>query len=143
MIITKEFTFDMGHRLPNHSGKCRNIHGHTYKLQISIDGIIKNTDGDSDEGMVVDFGVVKGIVKTFIDETMDHYFMAHNKDIEVVDFIAKQGFALTVVPFVPTAENMVNWIYDNLSGSFEKHGVRIANIKLWETPTSFADKEFL
>lgn len=140
MLVTKEFTFDMGHRLPNHNGKCRNIHGHTYKLQVTVEGNAEGkVPGASDEGMVIDFSDLKKIVKGFIDEHLDHFYMSYGGDTEIVDFIKSQGYALTVVDFVPTAENMVKWLWNDFEPKFSTLNVALHSIKLWETPTSFAE----
>ena len=71
-IITREFTFEASHHLPNHKGKCRRPHGHSYRLQISLRGPIKEAPGQSDEGMVMDFDDLKCIVNsTIIEELSD------------------------------------------------------------------------
>jgi len=140
MTVTKEFTFDMAHRLPNHEGKCKNIHGHTYKLQVTVEGSIKGVRsvGDSDEGMVIDFKQFKEIVNKFINDHLDHYYLSYSGDHAVNKFMREQKFLLTVVDFIPTAENMVNWIEKELGQRFFRIGLSVFQIKLWETPTSFA-----
>ena len=107
ILITKEFTFDSAHQLDWHGGKCKNLHGHTYKLQVTISGKLTK------EGVVMDFGDLKKIVNQKIIEKLDHQYL--NKIIEN-----------------PTAENMVIWIWNQLKGDFN-----LNTIKLWETPTSY------
>ena len=107
MLITKEFTFDAAHKLINHKGKCKNLHGHTYKLQVTIKG---KPNGD---GMIIDFSDIKNIVKTSIIEKLDHAYL--NEIIQQ-----------------PTAENIIIWIWDELEDK-----LNLSELKLWETPTSF------
>jgi 6-pyruvoyltetrahydropterin/6-carboxytetrahydropterin synthase len=140
MLITKEFTFDMAHRLPNHAGKCWNIHGHTYKMQVTIKGEVGASEGSHLEGMVLDFSEVKHHVKKFIDNHLDHYYLSDSRDTLVTDFLVKNKFAVTAVNFVPTAENMAEWIFNKLDSEFKTYfGVELYSIKIWETPTSFAE----
>lgn len=108
VYLTKEFTFDSAHQLEWHKGKCKNLHGHTYKLQITIQG------GLNKDGIVIDFGDLKKIVKDKIIEKLDH---------QLLNEIIKN----------PTAENMVVWMWDELMDELELY-----EIKLWETPTSYA-----
>jgi len=139
MLVTKEFSFDMGHRLPNHDGKCKNIHGHTYRLQVTTKGDVNASEGSPKEGMVVDFSDIKSVVKTFINEYLDHYFMVHEKDQPTHKFLIDNNFAVTAVPFVPTAENMCEWMFNMLSEDINKLGCELYSLRLWETPSSFAE----
>ena len=133
MLVTKTFTFDMAHRLTEHKAKCWNIHGHTYKLEVTLMGKLKAN------GMVIDYTDLKNVVNEFIDENLDHKYLSNSADEEVIKFMQKSKFALTVVDFEPTAENMVEWIFDELKDKFGA-GVQVYAIKLWETPTSSAEK---
>jgi len=108
MLIAKEFTFDAAHRLLNYDGPCANLHGHTYKLQIVLSGRVQKN------GMVIDFVDLKKIVTEKVISKLDHKFI--NK-------IIKQS----------TAENISIWIWNQL----EKY-LPLYEIRLWETPTSFA-----
>lgn len=139
MLITKEFSFDMAHRLPNHEGKCRNIHGHTYKMQVALKGDVKDTPGAPDEGMLIDFTALKNLVNRFIDLQLDHMYLCYDKDLDVKKFLQDNRFAITLVPFIPTAENMTEWIFNSLREEVERLGVELYSIKIWETPTSFAE----
>ncbi len=107
MLITKEFTFDSAHKLLNYNGLCANLHGHTYRLQVTLSGpVLKN-------GMVYDFVDLKRIVTEKAISKLDHKFI--NKTI-------KQS----------TAENIVIWIWKHL-----EKDLPLYEIKLWETPTSY------
>lgn len=108
MLITKKFTFDCAHKLMNYDGKCRNLHGHTYSLFVTIDGSV-----DEESGMVLDFGALKDIVSENVIKIFDHSY--------INDVITQ-----------PTAENMAIWIWDKLHKQLNLH-----KVELWETPDSF------
>ena len=145
MIVGKEFTFDSAHFLPNYYGKCEKLHGHTYRLRVSVDGPI------GDNGLVIDFVILKKIVKDRVLNRLDHQLLND------------------VMPN-PSCENITKWIWEqladlktliqqefsdpNLPDSIKKYfkegeegavdtgdfsdQVRLSEITLWETPTSFA-----
>jgi 6-pyruvoyltetrahydropterin/6-carboxytetrahydropterin synthase len=110
--ITREFTFDSCHKLIDYVGKCANLHGHTYHLQISLKRRI-----NPETGMVIDFGDLNRIVNELILDKIDHVYLNDVMDIN------------------PTAENMVCWIWKQLEK--EPIGELLNKIKLWETPNSF------
>lgn len=114
--VTKEIDFAAAHYLRDYDGKCKNLHGHNYKLQVTITGTI------NDIGMVVDFGVIKKYLK-ILEEVVDH----QNLD--------------DVFCFQSTAENMVCFIADFLNArvTLEGQSYRVTKVKLYETPTSFAE----
>ncbi len=123
IMVVKEFTFDAAHQLPDHPGKCKQMHGHTYRLQVGIKGPINSV------GMVIDFGDMKDIVNELL-ERVDHKCL---NEIEADEF-----------PFLqPTAECMVLWFRDRLSQAVYRltgqYAIRVVMIKLWETPTSYAE----
>jgi 6-pyruvoyltetrahydropterin/6-carboxytetrahydropterin synthase len=110
--VTKVFSFDAAHFLPNYNGACANIHGHTFKLEISLTGTIdKNC-------MVCDFKKLKNLVEEIILERLDHTIL--NDIIEN-----------------PTAENLVIWIAEQLLPFLNRTDLSLTKIILWETPTSF------
>ena len=124
VTVVKEFTFDAAHQLPGYDGPCRNLHGHTYRLQIGVRGEIISAEKDKSlEGMVLDFSILNRIVKEHILQFWDHAYLND------------------VFPMRPTAENMVLWILDHLRDTtgLDKQGLEIVLIRLWETPTSFAE----
>lgn len=113
MILIKYFNFSAAHKLINYKGQCANLHGHTYKLQVSVSGKIK------DSGVIIDFGKLKSIVNDHVLKKLDHSYLN--------DIISQ-----------PTAENIVRWIFNNLDGVLEKDKIVLEKIILWETPTSAA-----
>lgn len=110
ITVTKIFTFDSAHHLPFHKGKCKNLHGHTYKLEVTVCG------RPDENGMLIDFGDLKKIVSEKIIEKYDH------KNLN--EFFEH-----------PTAEIMVGSIALELAETIPG----ISKVRLWETPTSYAE----
>lgn len=147
--VTKEYSWDMAHMLANHDGLCKNVHGHTYKMQVTVgsDDVQREIGTAADYGMVVDFKQLSNLVKQEVVEQWDHAFMAwENSNDPVEQAITKllyaNGRRIILVHYRPTAENMVKHIFDKLElAFFIEFGERIKllGIKLWETPTSFAE----
>ena len=142
MKITKNIEWDMGHRVTNHESKCRNLHGHRYKVEICLEGNLIDLKNDSSEGMVIDFGHVKKIANKYIFDRLDHRFMVWKKDKLLMNFFIKHKELKHVsVPFVPTAENIAEWIFSLLDSRFKDTyhtQLKLYSITLWETPTSTA-----
>lgn len=127
MKLTKIFTFDMAHRLSFHKGKCWNLHGHTYKLEVTV-------SGDLDEnGLLIDFGDMKKICMEKVVNVLDHSTMIYEKDELLMNSFPKELYHV-VVAFEPTAENISKWIADKL----EEGGLRIKQVAVWETANSKA-----
>lgn len=132
----------MGHRVTNHHSMCKNLHGHRYKMEIILEGDLVQVPGISEEGMVMDFSDVKAIAKQHIHDVLDHSFMVWEKDELIRNFYKENPkIKHTIVPFVPTAENISAWIFKTLDEKFQdkyKTGLQLESVKLWETPTSLA-----
>ena len=103
MKIAKEFRWEMGHRLPEHFGLCKNIHGHSYKMIIEFEG-----DLDKNQ-MVIDYYDVEKIINPVI-EKLDHAFMANKDDKEVLEFLEKMNSKKVVVDFNSTVENICGYL---------------------------------
>jgi len=144
MLITKQIEIDMGHRVPNHKSKCRNLHGHRYKIEVGVDDKVIDEKGVSNEGMVIDFSDLKDIMIEEIEYNFDHGFVMYNKD-EFVDKFAE--FALLsnqkiiFVPFIPTAENLAKHWYELIKPKLQERNIKIKHVRVWETPTSTATYE--
>ena len=140
MEVTKIVEWDMGHRVPNHKNKCRHPHGHRYRLELTIKGNIKSLAGSSDEGMVIDFGDIKDIMKRCIHDPLDHSFMIWNQDPLMAPFAKNfpEEQAFILVDSIPTAENIIMWCYEALRHEIPKE-VTISRLRLYETPNSWAD----
>jgi 6-pyruvoyltetrahydropterin/6-carboxytetrahydropterin synthase len=124
--ITKRFDFHAAHILRHHDGACARLHGHTYFLDVTVEGMIKPPNGDSDEGMVIDFGELKKVYKDHIEPLVEHQFLNDT----LFEFLPREeaGDAIT------TAENMAWW----MAGLFSRVLEREVTVSLWETPTSKA-----
>lgn len=131
----------MGHRILNHRSVCRGLHGHRYKAEITVTGSIVNESGVSEEGMVMDFADIKKIALEEIHEKLDHGFMVWNQDDDLLSYFkSSKGHKAVIVPFTPTAENVVRYIFGKIRTRFKDHfgtGLRLDSIKLWETPSSY------
>jgi len=135
--ITKEFQFEMAHALLGYDGPCKNIHGHSYKLDVTVKGEIKNGTTDSDEGMVVDFSIIKKVVKKLIVDEYDHSLVLNDKmsiDTKQFNFMNK----LILVPFQPTCENLLIH-YKQLIEEKLPSSIKLHSLLLRETPTSYAE----
>ncbi|TDO01353.1 6-pyruvoyl trahydropterin synthase family protein [Sunxiuqinia elliptica] len=137
--VTKQFGFEMSHALTNYDGLCSNIHGHSYKLQITLLGEPLESAGNPKDGMVMDFSVLKKLVKKHIVEPFDHSLMindiaAHEKLTELGDLYRRQH----LVNFQPTTENMVIFIADKLKKLLPEH-LELFSVRLYETNNSFAE----
>src|SRR5690606_1513718 len=107
MKIAKEFHWEMGHRLPEHFGKCKNIHGHSYKMIIEIDGDVE------DSGMVMDYYDLKKVILPIVEE-LDHAFMVYKKDKEIISFLEKMNSKKVVVGFQSTVENICRYFLNEI-----------------------------
>jgi 6-pyruvoyltetrahydropterin/6-carboxytetrahydropterin synthase len=135
--ITKEFDFEMAHALLGYDGPCKNIHGHSYKLKVSVKGSVKTGTSDSDEGMVVDFGIIKKIVKDLIVDVYDHALVLNDKmeiNVSQFEFMNK----LIRVPFQPTCENLLIYYADLIKKELPQN-LTLTYLFLRETPTSYAE----
>ena len=141
MIVTKKIEWDMGHRVTNHHSKCRNLHGHRYQMEVHVSGKLISRQGDSSEGMVIDFGDIKKIITKHIHDELDHSFMIWEKDAVVIRFFKENSdLKHIMVPFTPTAENIAKWCFLKLEPYFlDKFGtdLQLHEIRLWETPSSY------
>ncbi len=139
--VTKIIEWDMGHRVPNHHSKCRNPHGHRYRLEVTVRGSVNSIKGTSSQGMVIDFADIKKALMGRIHDVLDHGYMVYEEDKVLLDFFeqnADEEFRMLIVPFVPTAENIAQWCYEQLADEFPEE-MEIANCRIYETPNSWAD----
>lgn len=130
--ITRRLTLDAGHRVPGHEGKCRNLHGHTYTVEVEVFGPIP------DDGMVLDFGVVKEIMATVLDP-WDHAFLVWEQDTAVLAALDVDPLWRRVtLPYPPTAENLARIAANALRAPLRRSGVTLASVRVWETPNCWA-----
>lgn len=139
--ITKEIGIDVGHRVPNHASKCRNPHGHRYRIIAHAVGHIIEDVGAPDEGMLVDFSYLKDLLMRYADEPLDHGFIIYHDDAEMFDALSGGDWKVIVFPYIPTAENIARWLYEQIQPEMVEHfrgNLELAAIEVWETPTSMA-----
>jgi 6-pyruvoyltetrahydropterin/6-carboxytetrahydropterin synthase len=137
--VTREFTFEMAHVLWNYDGPCRNVHGHSYRLFVTISGIPVNDIQNPKNGMVIDFSDLKAIVLKEIINVFDHAVVV-SKDFDREKIaMFKETFGNTViVDYQPTCENLVA-DFANRIRPLMPAGIRIHNLKLHETAKSYAE----
>ncbi|MFL6517785.1 MAG: 6-carboxytetrahydropterin synthase QueD [Bacillus sp. (in: firmicutes)] len=123
VLVSKEFTFDASHHLHCYEGKCKNLHGHTYRVIFGLSGFV------DDRGLMIDFGDIKDIWKNEIEIYLDHQYLNE-----------------TLPSMNTTAENMVVWIYEKMKDALateerrnQYYGARVEFVRLFETPTSYAE----
>ncbi len=146
IYITKEFTWCMAHMLANHDGKCRNIHGHTYSMQVEIarkEGGVIDHKGFTDHGMVMEFNDVKGIIKRLIVDRLDHAFLywkdsTDPMEHEIASILRKFDRKMVEIDYRPTAEEMAIHFKGEIDQEIQKLGVYVSSLIVWESPTSFA-----
>jgi len=137
--ITKEFNFEMAHALWNYNGLCKNIHGHSYKLFVTIIGEPINDSFNPKNGMLVDFGELKSLVKENIISYYDHSLLLFkDSPEELLSKVSQMFEKFHIVDFQPTCENLVidiaNKILNKLPASLKLHSIRLN-----ETATAFAE----
>lgn len=136
--VTKEFHFDMAHALNGYNGACKNIHGHSYHLAVCLKGPIKNDETDSENGMVIDFSVLKKTVQTQVIEEFDHALML-NADSPHAEVLNQPLFEKTLlVPFQPTCENILIEIERRIK-PYLPENVVFHHLWLRETSGSYAE----
>jgi 6-pyruvoyltetrahydropterin/6-carboxytetrahydropterin synthase len=132
MKIAKEFKWEMGHRLPEHFGQCKNIHGHSYKMRIELEGKPDST------GMVMDYYILEKIVNPLV-EKLDHAFIVYKDDIEVISFLEKLNSKKVVVDFQSTVENLVTYFLNELRRSEFPSNVKSIKVRVHETSEDYAE----
>lgn len=138
--ITKQFTFETGHALYGYDGKCKNVHGHSYKLSVTVIGEPIEDANNVKFGMVIDFGDLKKIVKTEIVDVFDHatVFNKNTPHVELARELETRGHSVLLVDYQPTSEMMVTDFADKITRQLPKH-IALFSLKLQETDTSFAE----
>lgn len=138
--VTKEFTFESAHVLTGYDGLCSQIHGHSYRLFVTVIGIPSVAENDPKRGMVMDFGVLKEIVKRLIVDRMDHSLVLRRDaaDGELAGELKRHFDRIIVTDYQPTCENMVIEFADALRRELPE-GVSLHSLRLHETATSYAE----
>ena len=138
--ITKQFTFETGHALYGYDGKCRNVHGHSYKLSVTVIGSPITDTSHVKLGMVIDFGDLKKIVKEEVEDVFDHatVFNKNTPHMELAKELQERGHNVILVDYQPTSENMVIDFADKIKARLPKE-ISLFSLKLQETETSYAE----
>lgn len=138
--ITKQFSFETGHALYGYDGKCKNVHGHSYKLSVTVIGtpIIDTTNVKY--GMVIDFTDLKKIVREEIVDNFDHatVFNKNTPHIELAKELIRRDHHVILVDYQPTSENMVIDFAQKIKNRLPD-SIKLFSLKLQETETSFAE----
>lgn len=135
--ITKEFSFEMAHALKHYSGKCENIHGHTYHLSVTIKGPVVAVADAPKDGMVMDFGDLKKIIHERILDVYDHALVLNEND-QRMENLRQLSTKMILTPFQPTSENLILDFVTRIRESLHDD-VHLVKVKLRETSTSFAE----
>ncbi len=131
--IAKEFNWEMSHRLPFHDGPCNNIHGHTYKMRIELEGETNK------RGMVLDYYEIEKIASSFVKK-LDHSFICDAGDSLMIDFLKKNGFRHFIIPDYTTAENIAAFFSRRFSSEFSKFpNLEKMTVRVFETEDVFAE----
>ena len=138
--ITKQFSFETGHALYGYDGKCKNVHGHSYKLSVTVSGTPIIDASHVKFGMVIDFGDLKKIVKEEIVDQFDHatVFNQNTPHVELANELKNRGHHVILVDCQPTSENMVIDFAARIKNRLP-HDVELHSLKLQETESSFAE----
>lgn len=138
--ITKQFSFETGHALYGYDGKCRNVHGHSYKLSVTVIGTPITNTSDVKLGMVIDFGDLKKIVKEEVEDVFDHatVFNKNTPHIELAKELEERGHNVILVDYQPTSENMVIDFASKIKARLPNN-IHLFSLKLQETETSYAE----
>ena len=134
---------DTGHRVPNHKSKCCNFHGHRYRWEAELEGEVVTETGVSEEGMLIDFSDVSNILTKYIHDIVDHAFIVFEGDEQAISALSSMGdgHRTVIVPFIPTAENLAKWAFEQVDGHISTsygNKLRLHSFHVRETPKSWA-----
>lgn len=135
--VTKEFSFEMAHALKHYTGKCENIHGHTYHLSVTVAGHVISSSGSPYDGMVIDFGDLKKIIQEKVLDAFDHALVINQEDSRR-DLLNGLHTKLILTPYQPTSENLILYFVKRIKESLTP-GLMLHSVKLRETSSSFAE----
>ena len=138
--ITKQFSFETGHALYGYDGKCKNVHGHSYKLSVTVIGTPIIDNSNVKFGMVIDFTDLKKIVKEEIVDNFDHatVFNKNTPHVELANELSSRGHHVILVNYQPTSENMVLDFAEKIKNRLP-FDIQLHSLKLQETESSFAE----
>lgn len=133
--IGKEFVWEMSHRLPFHDGPCKNIHGHTYKMLLELEGEV------NENRMLIDFYDIEKIVRPLLDK-IDHAFLVDSKDDLMLNFLKENQFKYYEIDNFSTAEDMSTFFLEIFKPDFKKFSnLKTMKIRIYETSDAWAETE--
>jgi len=137
--ITKEFSFEAAHALKGYDGPCRNIHGHSYQLSVTVTGVPVTSQESPKRGMIMDFSELKKIMKSEVIDRMDHaLILPSDLDIGELKKMGETFSKVIVVDYQPTSENLMVEFANRIKVALPE-GVKLHSMKLRETATSYAE----
>lgn len=138
--LTKEFSFEAAHVLDGYNGLCSQIHGHSYRLFVTVVGEPEAHPAHPHYGMVIDFRVLKGIVKANVTDVYDHSLVIRDSETngKVIEALRERFERIILVDYQPTCENMIVDIAEALRRKLPR-GVELCSVRLHETASSFAE----
>ena len=138
--ITKQFSFETGNALYGYDGKCRHVHGHSYKLAVTVIGKPIEDSENVKLGMVIDFGDLKRIVKREIVDVFDHatVFNRNTPHVELARELSDRGHSVILVDYQPTSENMIQDFAEKIKAQLPSQ-LKLFSLRLQETETSYAE----
>jgi 6-pyruvoyltetrahydropterin/6-carboxytetrahydropterin synthase len=137
--ISKEFNFDMAHALLGYDGLCRNIHGHSYTLVVTVTGVPVSDARSPKVGMLIDFKDLKTIIKEHIIDIYDHSLVLNGETPQdVIGILQKHYDKIVLLDYQPTTENMISDMAKQIGGLLPAN-LRLFSLRLRETPTSYAE----
>jgi 6-pyruvoyltetrahydropterin/6-carboxytetrahydropterin synthase len=143
ITVTRRLEFDAGHRIPDHQGQCRNMHGHRYVLEVTLQGKVIEQVGAADNGMVIDFSLIKILAQTHLVQKWDHAFLVYKDDKLIRPFLESLTDHKTVLlDRTPTVENLARIAFDTLLPHYRHQygaALQLTKIRLYETPNCWAD----
>lgn len=137
--VTKIFSFETAHFLLNYDGLCKNIHGHSYNLNVTLGGKPLSKSGNPKDGMVIDFSLLKNVVKETIVDPFDHALLVNNNvPKQILNQLSNTTERLVILPFQPSCENLIVYFAERLHKAFPE-GIKLLKLKLYETSSSYAE----
>ncbi len=132
MKIAKEYKWEMGHRLTFHQGKCKNLHGHTYKMRIELAGEPDNN------GMVLDYYKIDNLISPILEE-LDHGVIVYQNDLELINLLENLNSKHTILKNECTAENITYYILEKLKKTAFPENISGLKIRVYETDNTYAE----
>ncbi len=133
MKIAKNFYWEMGHRLPQHNGLCKNLHGHTYRMRVEVEGELDANN------MLIDYYDLSKIVNKII-APFDHSFLCEKSDTLVLNFLKDNGFRVVEFPYSSTAENISTYMLNLLIEELKNYNnIKVVTLRIYETSDVYAE----